>query len=62
MPIIGTLEDHREQVYALLANAVDDISPDQEQLFLAKVALLLALRLDDPDAVAEILSSCRSDL
>jgi hypothetical protein len=62
MPIIGTLEDHREQVYALLADAVDGISPDQERRYLAKVALLLALRLDDPDAVAEILSRCRSDL
>lgn len=62
MPIIRKPDDNNEQIYALLANAVDGIDPDQERLYLAKVAILLALRLDDPDAVAEILSRCRSDL
>ena len=62
MPIIPNPDDNTEQIYALLANAVDGIGPDQERLYLAKVAILLALRLDDPDAVAEILSRCRSDL
>jgi hypothetical protein len=62
MPAVGTHEDRREQIYALLAEAVDGISPDQERLYLAKVALLLAFRLDDPDAVAEIVSRCWSDL
>lgn len=55
-------EDKREQVYALMAKAVDDVAADQERLFLAKVTLMLALKIDNPDVVAEILSRCRSDL
>jgi hypothetical protein len=55
-------EQNRERIYAMLAAAVDDIDPDRERLFLAKAALLLALTLDDPKAVGNILSRCRHDL
>lgn len=39
-----TLED----VYAALADGIDEAGPDREALFLSKVALLLAQALDDP--------------
>ena len=46
----------------MLANAVDEVAPEQERLYLAKVALALALASDDPDMVSEILLRCRADL
>lgn len=39
-----TLED----VYAALADGIDEAGPEREALFLSKVALLLAQALDDP--------------
>jgi hypothetical protein len=62
MPTPTTPEDRRERIYAMLANAVDEVAPEQERLYLAKVALALALASDDPDMVSAILLRCRADL
>ena len=61
MTVAGS-EQNRERIYAMLAAAIDDIDPDRERLFLAKVALLLALTIDDPEAVSDILTRGRHDL
>lgn len=41
----STLED----VYAAVADGIDEAGPDREALYLSKVVLLLANALDDPD-------------
>ena len=42
-----------EQVYDLFAEAIDEAGPEQEALFLAKLALLLARQVPDVDCVRE---------
>jgi hypothetical protein len=41
----ATLED----VYAAVADGIDEAGPDKEALYLSKIVLLLANALDDPD-------------
>jgi hypothetical protein len=62
MPTPATPEDRQERIYALLANAVDEVAPEHERLYLAKAVLALALASDDPDMVSAILMRCRADL
>ena len=46
-----------EQVYDLLAEAIDEAGPEQEALFLAKLALLLARQAPDVDCVREAVAA-----
>ena len=62
MPTPTTPEDRRERIYAMLANAMDEVAPEQERLYLAKVVLSLALATDDLNMVSAILLRCRADL
>jgi len=51
-----------EAVYARLAAAIDRAGPRDEALFLAKLALALAHRLDDPAAVEAAIEAALLDL
>jgi hypothetical protein len=53
-----TLED----VYAAMAEGVDNAGPDREALFLAKTALLLADALNDPDRAVALIQAARDGL
>lgn len=46
-----------EQVYDLLAEAIDEAGPDQEAVFLAKLALLLARQVPDVDCIREAIAA-----
>ena len=46
-----------EQVYDLLAAAIDEAGPEQEALFLAKLALLLARQAPDVDCIREAIAT-----
>ena len=54
--------DDLEAVYARLAAAIDRAGPDDEALFLAKLALALAHRLDDRAAVEAAIEAALRDL
>jgi hypothetical protein len=51
-----------EDIYERLAVAIDDVGCDKAALYLAKVVLLLAHRLDDRQAVLAALDSAAKDL
>ncbi|MDO8861951.1 DUF2783 domain-containing protein [Haliea sp. E1-2-M8] len=46
-----------EQVYDLLAEAIDEAGPEQEALFLAKLAMLLAQQIPDVDRIREAVAT-----
>lgn len=46
-----------EQVYDLLAEAIDEAGPEQEAVFLAKLALLLARQVPDVDCIREAVAT-----
>lgn len=46
-----------EQVYDLLAEAIDEAGPERETLFLAKLAMLLAQQIPDVDRIREAVAS-----
>jgi len=51
-----------ETVYERLAQAIDEAGRDRETMLLAKLALLLAERLDDPDSVLALIEEASKDL
>lgn len=51
-----------EQVYEMLAEAIDRAGPEQEALFLAKLALTLAHRTGDLQAFRESVTIALDDL
>lgn len=42
-----------EQVYDLLADTIDRAGPERETLVLAKLVMLLAHRIPDPEAIRQ---------
>lgn len=51
-----------ETVYERLAEAIDATGPEKETLLLAKLALLLAEALGDPDRVVGLIEDAARDL
>ena len=51
-----------ETVYERLAQAIDEAGREKETILLAKLALLLAERLDDPDIVLDLIDDAAKDL
>jgi hypothetical protein len=51
-----------EQIFDLLAQAVDDVGIEQERLFLAKLALTLSHKLGDLDQITDAVEIARRDL
>ena len=51
-----------EAVYERLAAAIDQAGDDKSALFLAKLALVLADRLGDREAVLAAIEACLADL
>ena len=51
-----------EQVYELLAEAIDEVGAEHEAAFLTKLVLVLAERLGDPARVREAVSIAKRDL
>jgi hypothetical protein len=51
-----------EALWEALAEAVDKVGPEQEALFLAKLALLLGREVGDLDRVRELLAVALRDL
>jgi len=51
-----------ETVYERLAQAIDEAGREKETMLLAKLALLLAERLDDPDTVLGLIDDASKDL
>ena len=51
-----------EQVYELMARAVDSVGVDNEALFLSKLSMILAHRLGDLQAVREALEIAAREL
>jgi len=49
-----------EQVYDLLAEAIDEAGPEQEALFLAKLAMLLARQIPDVERIREAVAAALS--
>ena len=58
----GTPFDRLELAYDALADAIDRVGPEQEALFLAKLALALAHRLDYPSEVVACIEIAVQDL
>ena len=54
--------DANERLYDTLADAIDRVGPDHEALFLTKLALLLANRLGDAEAVNTALASALREI
>jgi hypothetical protein len=46
-----------EQVYDLLAAAIDEAGPEREALFLAKVVMLLAHQIPDVDCIRDAIDT-----
>lgn len=44
-----------EEIYDTLALAIDTAQPDRRELLLAKIALLLANEIDDPQRVIDLI-------
>jgi len=51
-----------EQVFEMLAQAIDAVGADQERLFLAKLALTLSHKLGDLDQINDAIEIARRDL
>lgn len=54
--------DGLEQFYEAMATTLDELPEDQRQLFLAKVALYLASRLEDPQDALDAVAAGRAHL
>lgn len=61
-PARGLATAELEQVYDLLAEAIDRAPEGRSELFLVKLALLLAQRLGDRAAFAEQVEAALRDL
>lgn len=51
-----------ETIYAALAETIDRVTPEKSELFLAKLALLMAHELDDLDRVRALIESAELGL
>jgi len=51
-----------EDAFDLIAEGVDEAGPDNERLYLAKLALTLAHRLGDLEAVRDAVRTALTDL
>jgi hypothetical protein len=51
-----------KSAFRLLAVTVDEVGPANTPLFLAKLALLLAHRINDPDAFDSVVRSAKGHL
>lgn len=51
-----------ETIYAALAEAIDRVTPDQADHFLAKLALLMAHEIGDVDQVRTLIQSAEMGL
>jgi hypothetical protein len=54
--------DRLEKAYDALAIAIDRVGPKLETMFLAKLALTLAHRLDDDEVFAQCIEIASQDL
>ncbi len=55
-------ESELEQVYDLIAAAIDRVGRADESLFLAKLCLALSAQLPSVDAIAEAIRAAEQDL
>ncbi len=51
-----------ERLYDVLAQAIDEAGPEKSELFLAKLALLLADALGDADKACQLVRNALDDL
>lgn len=51
--------DDLEQVYDMIADAVDEVGPENECVFLAKLALVLSSQVNDPAKVEAAVIAAR---
>ena len=51
-----------EEVYSVLAEAIDAAGPERESVFLTKLTLVLANELGDPEAVRQAVMIATQDL
>lgn len=51
-----------ERLYDVLAQAIDEAGPEKSELFLAKLALLLADALDDAGKACQLVRNALDDL
>lgn len=51
-----------EDVYTALADGIDSTGRDKESLFLSKVALLLAERLNNPELVLKLIANAQKNM
>jgi hypothetical protein len=51
-----------EPAYAMLCRALDRVDVEHERVFLAKLVLLLALKLDDDEELARAIDTCLENL
>ena len=51
-----------ERIYDLMAEAIDAVEPDRRELFLAKLAFVLANMVGDADSAAHAVEIARRDL
>ncbi len=51
-----------ERTFDLVAQAIDEVGPEQESLLLSKLALTLAHQLGDYDKVAQAVAIAKRDL
>lgn len=51
-----------ERVYEAMAEAIDDVGPDQSEVFLARLALALAEDLNQPDRALQVIGECKAAL
>jgi hypothetical protein len=56
------LPDEFEEAYELIAQALDRVGPEQERLFLARLALALAHQLPGLDALRHALAIAENDV
>lgn len=61
-PATGLPLPDLEQVYDLLADAIDQVPPQRSELLLVKLSLLLAQELGDRARFAELLQRAQADL
>lgn len=51
-----------ETIYDALATAIDTVGPAQSEVLLAKIALVLAQQLNDPQTALRIIADCQRGL
>ena len=51
-----------ETIYERLADAIDAAGPAKAQVFLAKLALMLAREIENPQTVLAAIEACLKDL